>query len=379
MDFLNFTITGVEWAWLTGHRPRSIGCNAKLPEHGSFGADPVAILHTDGGLTGWGASWAGVEEAARIVGRKVGEMFSLQDGTDDGFRNFDFPLWDLAGRALGKPVWKLLGARGPHRVPMYDGSIYIEEIHSQTGEDRGLEPVLEGVRAGLERGFRAFKVKIGRGHKWMEREAGLRRDVEVIHATRQAIGPGAKLMVDGNNGCDPQYARNLMLRAGECEIYWFEEPFPEEREACRNFRAFMRTNGWDTLLADGEGSSGRQPEFTQLVLEGIIDVVQFDIRGYGLSRWRRFLVEMEHTSALAAPHNWGSHLGAFYIAQFARGCGRFAMGEVDIMHMDAVDSSAYRWVDGCLEVPDAPGFGLELDQEGFRAAQANPDKPGWSV
>lgn len=379
MDPLDLTITGVEWASLTGKRPRVIGCNAKLPEHGGYGGDPVAIVHTDAGISGWGASWAKAEEGSGIVGRKVGEMFGIEEGTDDAFRSFDFPLWDLAARALGKPVWELLGANGPQPVPMYDGSIYIDEIDSKTREDRGIAPVLEGVQAGLEWGFRGFKVKIGRGHQWMERDAGLRRDVEVIHAVRRLIGPDAKLMIDGNNGCDPDYARNVMLRAGECGIHWFEEPFEEEREACRSFRAFMRTNGWDTLLADGEGSAGRDPGFKSLVLEGLIDVVQFDIRGYGLSRWRRFLREIEATSALAAPHNWGSHLGAFYIAQFARGCGRFAMGETDVMQMDAVDSSAYRWVEGSLEVPDAPGFGLELNQEVFQAAQANPDRPGWSV
>ena len=94
------------------------------------------------------------------------------------------------------------------------------------------------------------------------------------------------------------------------------------------------------------------------------------MRLYSLTRWRRYLPVLDETDTLAAPHNWGSHLACFYIAQFGRGCPRFAMAEIDPMHMPCVDSRGYLLVDGALRVPDSPGFGLELDASALRAGLA---------
>ena len=75
----------------------------------------------------------------------------------------------------------------------------------------------------------------------------------------------------------------------------------------------------------------------------------------------------EETATLAAPHNWGSHLSRFYIAQFALACPRFAMVEVDRQTMPGVDDGGYGWVDGAITVPEAPGFGLSLDEDVWQA------------
>jgi len=227
---------------------------------------------------------------------------------------------------------------------------------------------------GLDFGFRAFKVKVGRGYRWMEPDAGLTRDVQVIAAVRETIGPRATLMIDGNNGFTPQSARELMRRAGEADIHWFEEPFPEGLEESVAFRQYLRAAHRPTMLADGEGSERDDEAFTAIVQAGGIDIVQFDLRAYGLTRWGRYRRVIEETGALAAPHNWGSHLSAFYIAQFALACPRFAMVEVDRQAMPAVDAGGYGWEQGALTVPEAPGFGLGLDeglwQERLRAEGA---------
>lgn len=356
------TITRVEAAVLIGTRPRVVGCNARLPTHGRFARDPVVRLYTDAGLSGWGWSRATLEEARTLVGRTLDDAFSLPEGTRDPYLSFDLPLWDLAGQALGQPVFRLLGGADAHPVPAYDGSIYIDDIDPDTGEDRGLAPILEAVTMGLEHGFRAFKVKVGRGYRWMAPESGLARDVEVLHAVRSSIGPDAMLMIDGNNGYSPETAREVMRLAGDADIHWFEEPFPESRDECVGFCQHLREAGWRTMVADGEGSEKGDEAFTAIVRAGGIDVVQFDMRFYGMTRWQRYLATIEETATLAAPHNWGSHLSTFYIAQFALACPRFAMAEVDRQTMPAVDAGGYGWVDGALTVPEAPGFGLGIDE-----------------
>ena len=365
----NVTITRVEATVLEGERPRELGRNSQKPIHGRVARDRVVRVHTDQGVIGWGWSTATADDAHVLAARKLHEVFDEVRGTAEGCLMFDFPLWDLAGRVLGKPVHAMLGDVGADPVPVYDGSIYIEEIDPDSGRDEGLGPILDAVQMGLDVGYLAFKVKVGRGFRWMESGAGLRRDIEVLHAVRELIGPDMKLLIDANNGYTPAEARQVMREAGECDIYWFEEPFPEDKDESAGFRSFVREGGWETLVADGEGSEGRDKEFTEVVRAGGVDVVQFDLRHYTLTRWLRYMPVIAETGTLTAPHNFGSHLSGFYIPQFARGTGHFAMGETDIMAMPGVAADGYPLVDGMRRVPDTAGFGLELDAAAFEMAQ----------
>ena len=366
----NVTITGIANAVLQGTRSRVIGRNSHRPVQGQEVREPVVRLYTDAGVSGWGWSPAAAEDADRLVGKRLDEVFSPETGTRDEYLAFDFPLWDLAGQVLAQPVHSMLGDAGAGPVAVYDGSIYIDELDPETGGDEGVEPMLYAVNVGLDVGFNAFKVKVGRGLQWMKPEAGLKRDIEVIHAIRDLIGPHIKLLIDANNGYTPEEARRIMREAGECDIFWFEEPFPESIEDCVAFKEFMREGGWSTLLADGETrSTGYDEEFEKIVRAGGIDVVQFDLRRYTLTRWLRYMQVIDETDTLAAPHNWGSHLSGFYIPQFARGFQRFAMGETDDMAMPGVQAEGYDLKEGMRSVPDTPGFGLELKELYFTRAQ----------
>jgi len=372
-------IVRIDAAMIEGTRPRKIGLNARRPAHGRQVREPIVRLRTDAGIAGWGWSRAAEDNARELVGRRLSDVFDPATGTGDEYLMFDFPLWDLAGRALGKSVHEMLGDGGDDTAAVYDGSIYIDEIDPETGRDDGAAPVLDAVRMGLAAGHRTFKVKIGRGFQWMEKHAGLRRDVEVIHAVRELIGEEGTLLIDGNDGFTPDEARRLLDETGDCNIYWFEEPFPENERDCLAFKKFIQHRGWQTRIADGEGASEREPEITDIVRAGGIDVVQFDMRGYSLTRWRRYLPVLAETGARAAPHNWGSHLSGLYIAQFGCGVEHFSMGEIDTVTMPVVAAGGYELVDGKMRVPDAPGFGLEVDPSVFAQDIISGSPHAWSV
>ncbi len=373
----NITITRIEASIITGTRPRIIGRNSRRGVHGQIVREPVVRLHTDAGITGWGWSNAKPEDGRRLVGRRLHEVFDLATGTADDFMRFDLPLWDLVGRLLGEPVHTLLGDEGVNPVPVYDGSIYIDELDPETGRDDGVKPMLDAVKMGMAAGFRAFKVKIGRGFQWMEKRAGFKRDVEVLHAIRALIGPEMRLLIDSNNAFTPDEARELMRQAGDCDIFWFEEPFPEDKEQDIAFKRFIQDGGWHTLIADGEGAENREAEITEILRAGGIDVVQFDLRPYPITRWKRYMPIILETGVQVAIHNWGSHLLGFYIPQFAAGQPRFAMGETDIMTMPAVNAEGFQMINGMRSVPDAPGFGLEIDPTVFASARGSDNT--WSV
>ncbi len=373
----DITITRIQHASLEGIRPRVIGRNSRLSMHGQRVTDPIAHIETSAGISGWGWSRADEDAARELVGRRLHDVFDPQTGTRDPFLAFDFPVWDLVGQVLGTSAHALLGDDGPNPVPVYDGSIYIDELDPETGGTNDVRPMLDAVKMGMATGFRAFKVKVGRGHKWMEARAGVRRDIEVLRAIRDLIGPEQRLLIDANNGYTPAQAREVLSQVADCDIHWVEEPFPEDRDECVSLKRFIEQEGWSTLVADGEGSEPHDAAFTEIVRAGGIDVVQFDMRGYTLTKWLRYLPVLEETGALAAPHNWGSHLSGFYIAQFGRGCARFSAAETDQMVMPAVVAADYELVDGMRKVPDTPGFGLTLDPDVFGEALTRDD--AWTV
>jgi D-galactarolactone cycloisomerase len=275
----------------------------------------------------------------------------------------DHALFDLVGKALSVPAWKLLGGRGPARFPVYDGSFYFADLlpeHASKGADRLVEEVDDSLAAG----HRAMKVKVGRGFKWMEREAGFRRDIEVMHALRKRVGPGVKLMVDANNGFDPDGAMRWLDAVGD-DLFFVEEMFPEQVESDLKLKDYLKKKGWSTRLADGE-SAGEVEHFGPYIAAGAMDVLQADVRAFGLTKLWELSRRAEARPGVAlAPHNWGSYLGIYMIAVLGRGLANVLIGEQDRSSSDLFDASAFALKDGLMSVPDTPGCGLALREDVF--------------
>jgi L-alanine-DL-glutamate epimerase-like enolase superfamily enzyme len=373
----DLTITKVESVTLTGKRPHVVGRNSHLGIHGQIVKESVVRLTTNSGSTGWGHSRTKKGDASMILGKKLADLFDPENGTKEQYLRFDFPLWDLAGRISGTSVHQLLGDNGCNPVPVYDGSIYFDDLDPETGADRGIRVILDNVENAVKKGFRAFKLKVGRGYKWMEKKAGLERDLEVILAVRELVGPEMKISIDSNIGYTLVEAMDILSRADAARIYFIEETFPENRDDFVTFKRFLRQKGSATLIALGENAPGHEERFMEFIKSGLVDVVQWDMRDYTLSRWLRFLPVIERSGTIIAPHNWYSHLGGFYIAQFARGCPYFGTGEIDSMEMPGITSTGYGLTDGYMSVPDSLGFGLELDEGIFSGTMEQQN--AWTV
>ncbi len=177
-------ITRIEKAVLIGKRPRKLGCNPRIGAHGDGVTDLMAKVYTDDGAIGVGYGPVQEEEARSLIGRHVDELFQLPQGSSEAGRNIDIPLWDLAAKMAGKPLYQLLGARGSREVELYDGSIYIDDL--DLSDDEAVALYGDQVRSGQEYGFTNFKIKIGRGARWMPIMEGLARDELVIRAIRAA-------------------------------------------------------------------------------------------------------------------------------------------------------------------------------------------------
>jgi L-alanine-DL-glutamate epimerase-like enolase superfamily enzyme len=367
-DLYSEKIVQIEKVVMKFKRPRLVGCNARIGTHGDTVTDRVVRIHTDSGAVGVGWSRLGYEEAEALVGKVVGDLFRLPDGSNEAGAVIDLPLWDLAAKVSEKPLYQLLGARGSRAVELYDGSIYIDDLDAS--DEEAVAIFQDEVKMGHEYGYKNFKIKMGRGARWMPVIEGTDRDVLVIHTVREAAGPDAKILIDANNGTTLNIAKDILERCEDVGIYWFEEPFPEDKAFNEAFKAFIDEKGYDTLVADGE-SGGPPLNYFDLVENGWINVVQPDFHSRGLTWWRETAAMIEPWGALCGPHTWGSVIERYCHAHFAASVPHYTVLEAAPVDMPGIVLGGWEMKDGCLIVPDTPGTGFDLEseviEEGVRA------------
>jgi L-alanine-DL-glutamate epimerase-like enolase superfamily enzyme len=366
-------IVRIDKAILRGQRPRSIGYNARIPTHGPLISDPVVRIHTDGG--GMGVGWSKIteENARELLGKPLHELFELPDGALASGVVVDLPLWDLAARLLDLPLYRLLGARGSRTVETYDGSIYIDDLEAT--DEEAVDIFHEEVRSGQEHGYYNFKIKVGRGARWMPTEEGLKRDALVIRTVRQAAGPEAKILIDANMGNTLNTAKQLLEDCADVGIYWFEEPFAEDPALNQAFKEFIVERDYDTLVADGEYAP--PPSFFDMVERGSIDVVQHDFHFRGLTWWRAISAQLEQWGVLCGPHTWGSYIERYAHAHFAASIPNYALLEAAPAKLPGLVLDGWEMRHGKLLVPDTPGTGFDVEPDIF--AQGQQDRNGFSV
>lgn len=371
-------IDRIEAATLTGQRPRAAGNNARLGSHGIHVSVPLARITTAAGATGFGVSLGSQAEAERLLGRDISEVISAEGGTTAAAQAFDFPLWDLLGQISGKPVYALVAPAGapisqPLRVPCYDTSLYMNGLHLDSHAEAA-DLIAGYARADYEQQHRAFKIKVGRGALHMPLEAGIARDIAVIKAVRAAVGPDATIMIDANNGFNYNIARRVLAETAACKLFWLEEAFHEDPELYAQLHRWLEAEGIATLIADGEGWAA--PALMDWARAGHVDVLQYDIFSHGFSNWLGTGAQLDEWDLRTAPHHYGRHLGNYISGHLATAVRGFTFVEWDETTTPGIDASAYRVDEGQVVIPDAPGFGLELEEAVFRKAVA---EGGWEL
>lgn len=355
-------IQDIKFSTVQLNYPRLVGKNARLDLHGYGPNVEIVCLITDKGDMGWASLRGGKRDAEKImgelVGKKVSELFAVEMGTlQDRHIPFDMALHDLAGVILQKPVYALLGKDKPFITDYYSGMIYFDDLEP-ADKPVGIDRILEECRYDYNVGYRQFKLKIGRGHKWMPYKEGLQRDIDVTKAVEQAF-PDCEILVDGNNGFTSDQFIDYLKGIAGVKLFWIEEPFHETVADYQKLRSFLKRENIKTLLADGEADPDQQ-FLRELIQKDLLDVHLTDIEGLGFTNWRRLMPELKKLGAQASPHAWGSLLKTNYTAHLAGGLGNTVTIEGVTSSSDEVDLSGYIIKDGKLIPPSAPGFGMSL-------------------
>ena len=263
----------------------------------------------------------------------------------------DLALWDIKGKALGLPVWKLLGGGFARSLRPYASSLF------------GATPAETGERARrfAAQGFTA--VKFG----WDPMGQDARTDVALVREARAGLGPNIDLMIDAGLVYDAKTAIQRACAFEQFDPFWFEEPLlPDDYEGYAKLSAATKLR-----IAAGEEESERR-SFLQLMDVGKIDVVQVD-----LTRCGGFTEAMK-IAALAADrglpvvnHGFTTYLNVAAALHFLAsapntlGLLEFVVEEQTTLRHQI--SEPIKAVDGRVAVPDAPGLGIELYQKGIEA------------
>lgn len=374
MSLSDHTLADVDFHRTTRRYPRPIGWNAKIGPHGQNRDLIACVLTTDQGATGWGYCGENEEEIRQFIGRPISDLIDPDVGTPLEARCLDIALHDLAGKILDLPVWKMLGGKGGQTVPIYTGAIYFDDLNPN-GDDIGLDAIIASCEQDAADGHAHFKLKIGRGFKWMDKEVGDARDVEVTKLVREHY-PDAKILVDANDGYTPEGICTYLEKAASCDFYWVEEPFEETQQGLTLLRSTLDRVSPHTLVADGEArpaertvdppgpygkwSGDHLEELYALCERNLIDVLLMDVGATGFTAWREIMPRLLAIGAQGSPHAWSEPFKSYYAAQIGGGYGGVPIVEGVPGHVDGVDASDYVIKDGLLTLPDTPGFGMNL-------------------
>lgn len=361
----NHTVVSIEEYEVRSRYPRFIGKNSKVAAHRYGVTLNVIEITTDKGARGFGLGKKDRLTVQSLLGRRVSDVFDPAVGiTDPRLFYADIALHDLAGKILGIPVKRMINPDAAECVSCYDGAIYMDDI-SPDRDPAGVDGLIEHCKSDMKLGYKDFKLKMGR-QTWMGNEAGMARDIEVVRRVRAEF-PESRILVDPNDRYTVDEAITFMEGIKDCDIYWIEEPFEENREDLTKFREYLKENSPNTLIADGEWAPDYMHTVAtlgaleELVSEGLVDAVLMDTVDYGFTNWRSYLKSIAKTGRLASPHNWNSSLKTFY-------CSHLAAAYPDVIPtiegvvdtIEGVDQTRFSLSGGQLKVPEAPGFGMEF-------------------
>jgi L-alanine-DL-glutamate epimerase-like enolase superfamily enzyme len=333
----------------------------------------VVRVTTDGGLTGVasGDRMLGFEgHESLFVGRDPLELerhYRVLSNIDFHYGRcwpLDLALWDLAGKILGQPCWRLLGGLA-QRVRAYASSGTLRDPAAQA----------DAAQDYLGQGFAAMKLRFHRGD-WRE-------DVRALEAVRARVGDKLELLVDCNQGWrlpwDTEGAwtfKDALAVARELErlgVYWMEEPLHRADHA--GMRALREAT--DVRVAGGE-MTRQLHELRDLITGGCVDVLQPDAALVGgITGLKRIAIMAQEHHLSFTPHTWTNGMGltanAHLMAALSDGPflefpydpPEWSLERRDFLMAEplAVDG------DGWINLREAPGMGYALDEERLAATR----------
>ena len=343
----------------------------------------IVRVETDTGITGWGEAKAGVGSAAACAGlaaivnldyapllvgqdpRDISRLWDVMYNTPrEGYAvgeghvlpqlgrrglsisaiaGVDVALWDILGKSLGVPVWRLLGGRRADRMPAYASGGWADEAN--------IGAQLKGYCD--KAGFRAVKMRIG------VMDGSPARSAARVRAARRTLGPDVKLMADAHGTWTVAEAKAFCRMVEDQDLFWFEEPVSADDK--QGLAEVRRSSA--VPISTGESEFTRH-DFREIAELRGADVLQPDLAiAGGLTEGMRIGAIASAFNLRLAPHLWsgapafaaGLHLAATQSAGFIL---EYSLGHNPMLH-DLIEED-FPVEEGMVAIPDRPGLGITV-------------------
>ena len=352
----------------------------KLPEISSAADgtqdDLIIIVETDEGITGYGEV-----DTAPLVGKAIVDAY-MSHGTCYGLREvvvgsdpfdheqiwnnmwaktyyygrsgpvvhvmsgIDMAIWDIMGKATGKPVHKLLGGSYVDKIRPYASALMPyskDEVKRMTEKYSSM-------------GYTAIK------YGWGPLGCDVNLDLRLIEMARKTAGDQIEIMIDIGKKYKLKQAMYVAKALEQMNIYWLEEPLPAE-----DYEGYRRLTESTTMrIATGEEESGRLA-FSRLINESRVDVIQPDIsRCGGLTEAKKIATLAADNNITLVPHAFKTGILVAASIQLIA-----ALPNVPFLEFSVTESAIRKELlvkpfvqkDGFVAVPTAPGLGIELNPD----------------
>jgi galactonate dehydratase len=348
--------------YILGTAWRNLTCVEVHTDEGLVGVGEVRMLNHTDALLGYfaeavpnhvlGSDPFNVEDLVRRMFRndyaRAGEIAMSAIST------IEIACWDIVGKALDQPVYRLLGGAARDRIKAYANGWYTVE--------RTPEEFHAAARRVVARGYRALKLDpFGAGFYELDREEQ-RRSIALVEAVRDAVGPEVEILIEMHGRFNPATAIEIAHQLERFQPGWVEEPVPPE-----NLAALKKAAEHIRIpIATGERMHTRH-EFRELFEQQAADVIQPDITHFGgILETKKLAAWADAYYVLIAPHNVGGPISTAANLHLAACTTNFKIQEhFNDFAEDFVKAAAPgnpEVVDGYFALPSGPGLGVVLDR-----------------
>jgi len=369
--------------------------------HGAFRTWTFVKVSTDAGITGWGdaTEWVRAQGHAKIIEEDLSPMvmgenpFDIEKlwqkmwvasyvGGKDlsvAMTGIETALWDIVGKALGTPVYNLLGGKCHDRLRLYYdfcdsfGARLVDDRTRQDG-DASLEGVARQARMIAAEKFTALKTHpVGLAPRpAITRSAGtkaIHATVEKVRTIREAVGDEVEICLDVHNTLDLPSSMALAKALEPYHLLFLEDPIRQDESPGSYQRLAEATS---TPIGTGENLYTIW-EFRDYLENGALDVALPDFCHTGILQGKKIAALAEAYHLPLVPHNPNSPLSTIISAHLCANVPNFVALEyiadpLEPSWRDAVMTPplASFVKDGHLELPTGPGWGVDLHEEEMR-------------
>ncbi len=341
----------------------------------------VKVETDQGGLYGWGEAtleWktAGVAGSVDDISRLlIGEdpfriehlyqvmtrQYFWRAGIEgmSAISGIEQALWDIKGKALGVPVYELLGGRVRDRIRMYNhlGGGRMNVMYESTETRQFAENAL-AIR---EAGYSAVKFMAVPRTEPIEGIQQVKQAARYVEAIRRAVGDEMDLMVDLHGRCWPAMAIEYCHALEPYGLYFFEEPCPTE-----DIEATLQVTRQSKIpIATGERLVGTS-QFRDLIAKRACHIIQPDLSHCGgLWEARKIAAMAEAHQIAVAPHNPNGPVATAAAMHFAAATPNWLIQEAitnDVPWRNDVVINPVEVVNGYAAIPDQPGLGIDINE-----------------